>query len=74
MKKKKRNAYDVQVFAEQGGSFALLIPYTTDARIWLAARLADPCMFGNSYGVDIRYLPPILEGMREDGLVLGMVS
>lgn len=55
---------------ENHGSICLLRPLTRLAESWLDEHLDgdDVQYFGNAAAVEPRYLPPILEGIQNDGL------
>lgn len=51
------------------GSIFLLLPRSDAARAWVDEHIPDDALwFGNSLAIEARYVAPIVEGMREDGL------
>ncbi len=53
------------------GSVCLLTPLTDDAWSWAREFLPDDGpMLGSSYGVESRYIMPILEGISEAGMTI----
>jgi hypothetical protein len=55
------------------GSIVLLSPETEAARDWIEAHIdTETAQFwAGALAVEPRYLDPIVEGMREDGLCIG---
>jgi hypothetical protein len=58
------------VFVENQGTIAILIPLTDTCREWLDENLLDPVTFGRGYVVEHRYVWPIIEGMIDDGIAV----
>ena len=57
---------------ENHGSLFLLFPLTESAQSWIEERLpSDAQWFGNGVVIEHRYIWPILEGIQNDGLVVG---
>jgi hypothetical protein len=53
------------------GSIVLLHPTTDAARAWLEEHVSEDSMwFGNGLVIEPRYLAPLVEGMRDDGLLV----
>ncbi len=59
----------MDVLLENHGSTILLRPVSVRADEWLHARLEpDAQFFGGAAAVEQRYLGPILDGLKSDGL------
>ena len=56
---------------ENHGSIFLLYPLSQSARSWVEENLqSDAQWFGNAVAIERRYIWPILEGVRNDGLAV----
>lgn len=54
------------------GSIAVLTPVSAEATTWCDDHLPDDApRWGSGYVIESNYLPPILEGIAEEGLTLG---
>lgn len=53
------------------GSIVLVRPMTDAARAWLAENVSTEAIwFGGSLAVEPRYIEPLIEGMKNDDLVV----
>ena len=56
---------------ENHGSIFLLYPVSESAKSWIEENLpSDAQWFGNAVAIEHRYVWPILEGIRNDGLAV----
>jgi hypothetical protein len=50
------------------GSVGLLQPLTENAGLWIEGNVATTPWFGNSLAIEWRYVDPIIEAIKYDGL------
>lgn len=59
------------VIVSGGGSVYLLTPVTEAAKTWVAEHLPEDTLWlGPAVAVEHRYVQDVVQGMRDDGLVV----
>lgn len=62
----------LDVSLENHGSIVLLRPLTDAAKLWISEKVSgDALWFGGAVAVEPRFVGPIVEGLENDGLVVG---